>query len=111
MYRRHRGDMIEVYKIMTGKYDPDAVPKLERRCDNVSRIGERRGHSKQIFIRRAKHDFRKHSFTHRVGPVWNSLPEEVVEAISVDEFKVELDKHWEDQPMKYNYMESVVLNR
>jgi len=29
-YRRIRGDMIETYKIVTGKYDTSVSPKLEK---------------------------------------------------------------------------------
>ena len=32
-YRRYRGDMIEVYKILTGLYDARVVPLLERNVD------------------------------------------------------------------------------
>jgi len=35
-YRQVRGDMIEMYKILTGKYDADVTPKVNRyvRFDN-----------------------------------------------------------------------------
>ena len=38
---------------------------------------------------------RKFSFANRVVGLWNSLPEEVVSACSVNAFKNRLDKHWE----------------
>ena len=40
VYRRHRGDMIEVYKILHGLYDPEAGLVLER-----NEQGKTRGHS------------------------------------------------------------------
>src|SRR6266516_7054805 len=33
-YRRFRGDMIEVYKILNGFYDANVVPSLERNLDS-----------------------------------------------------------------------------
>ena len=35
--------------------------------------------------------------------MWNNLPEEVVNATSVNMFKTRLDKHWESQEIRYNY--------
>ncbi len=42
-------------------------------------------------------------FSNRVIVWWNSLPEEVVTAPSVDSFKACLDKHFENHPVVYNY--------
>jgi len=36
-YRRTRGDMIEAYKIITGKYDNAAAPKLAMVHSSVTR--------------------------------------------------------------------------
>ena len=42
-YRRHRGDLIEVYKIITHKYDPEVCDMFELR-----EYGITRGHTKKI---------------------------------------------------------------
>jgi len=42
-YRRIRGDMIETYKIMTGKYDIDIAHSLVGVCSSVTR-----GHSLRL---------------------------------------------------------------
>jgi len=36
-YRRIRGDMIETYKILTGKYDIETAPSLVGICSSVTR--------------------------------------------------------------------------
>ena len=41
-----------------------------------------------------KYDLRKHYFTNRVVPVWNSLPNNVVMADNINIFKNRLDKFW-----------------
>ena len=105
VYRRHRGDMIEIYKMLNGLYDEDVIPSIELRRDQVERSN--RGHLKQIFISRSNTDLRANYFTRRVAPVWNGLTEDIVSAVSVDSFKKKLDKFWEDHPMKYDYTESV----
>ncbi len=46
---------------------------------------------------------RANFFTARVVDMWNSLPEDVVSAPSVDAFKARLDKHWENVEWLYNY--------
>ena len=42
-YRRIRGDMIEVYKILTNKYDSGVNLYLEKQHDNITR-----GHSLKL---------------------------------------------------------------
>jgi len=43
------------------------------------------------------YNIRKYSFCARVVHIWNSLPNEVVEANTVNAFKNRLDKHWSNQ--------------
>ena len=107
VYRRHRGDMIEIYKMIHGWYDEDVIPKIELREDIVGR-GDNRGHSKQIFITRCTKDVRKYYFTKRAAPVWNSLTEEIVTAPTVDTFKKRLDKFWENQPVRLDFTAQLI---
>ena len=101
VYRRLRGDMIEVFKILSTEngYDKQASEGLLQRSHET----RTRGHSLKLEHRRARLDIRKHSFSHRVVKVWNSLPESVVNAPTVDTFKRRLDRHWKNQPIKYDY--------
>jgi len=46
-------------------------------------------------------DMRKFNFTNRIISVWNSLPDFVVSADTVDVFKTRLDRFWIDQEIRY----------
>ena len=100
-YRRARGDMIECFKILSRKYDPEVVPNLILRESAQSR--STRGNTLTLYQGRSKLDVRRNSFTQRNIPVWNSLLKEVVTANSLDSFKKNLDKHWSNQEMLYNH--------
>ena len=97
VYRRARGDMIEMYKILSGKYDHDV-------CDFVQLSSRTsRGHRYKISKEYVRLDTRKFSFVHRSVDMWNSLPEIVVEAPSVKAFESRLDKLWADKPWKFDF--------
>ena len=46
---------------------------------------------------------RKFNFTNIIISVWNSLPDFVVSADTVDGFKIRLDRFWLDQEIVYNW--------
>ena len=98
VFRRNRGDMIEVYKILTGKYDSSLPSILQRNSSSVTR-----GHSLKLHTYRPKYDLCKYFFTVRVINLWNSLPESVVSAVSVNSFKNRLDKLWATEEARFNY--------
>jgi len=104
-YRRHRGHMIEVFKILRNVYDPEITKGMLQLSNNT----RTRGHSLKLCAQPARRDIRKHSFVVRVIKPWNSLPEEVVMSSSVKMFEARLDKFWKDQPMKYDYKEELHL--
>jgi len=88
--RRQRGDLIECYKLLTGKenIDPHRFFQLS---DNIHGL---RGHSLKLSLNRCRLDLRKNFFSQRVISAWNSLPQHVVDATSVNSFKNRLDAHW-----------------
>ena len=94
--------MIEVYKLLQGKYDTDVSNIVKLHKDSDTREGTR-GHSLKLFIERAHTNVRKESFSLRVTRLWNDLPEVVVTAPSVNSFKNSLDKHWSTEEFLYNY--------
>jgi len=100
-YRRIRGDMIEVYKLLTNKYDDNTV-HLDRNLDTRTR-----GHTKKLVVKRCHYDVRKYSFCIRVISIWNSLPCEVISAPSVNSFKNRLDEFWADQGVVYDYKANI----
>ena len=98
-FRRIRGDMIETYKIVTGKYDTRGTKGLFT-C-NIS--STTRGNSLKLVKHRSRLDLRKYYSTNRVMELWNSLPHNVVTAPNVKTFERRLDKHWREHPMIYDF--------
>jgi len=67
-YRRIRGDMIEVYKILTNKYDSRVNLYLEKQQDSITR-----GHSlKLVNNNRCHYDLRKFYFAPRIVNVYGT---------------------------------------
>ena len=86
-YRRLRGDMIEMYKIITNKLDSDITLKF-----NIIPTVITRGNIYKIRQDHVRYDLRKFSFSDRVRTLWNSLPDSVVKAESVNRFSGRLDR-------------------
>jgi len=97
-FRRLRGDMIEAYKIITAKYDNTIAPKLM-----LSHNKNTRGNNYKLETFRTRYDLRKYFFTNRVIGAWNSLPNHVIMACSVNNFKSRLDQFWKEQDMCLDY--------
>ena len=88
-YRMRRGDMIQTYKIIHGI---DIVNK--DMFFSAVTVEATRGHKFKLFQKRSRLNVRANAFGNRVVPDWNSLPSDVVNAISVNSFKSKLDKFW-----------------
>ena len=101
-YRRLRGDMIQVYKIMHGLNDI--------KINNLFTMKELeinlRGYSMRIHKERAHLNIRKYSFTHRVVNTWNKLPMSAVNAPTINRFKSEVDAYLSTQLDKFSYRPS-----
>ena len=67
-FRRNRGDMIEVYIILTGTITINSTT---------------RGNPLKLCTYRPKYDLCKCNFMVRVISLWNSLPTHVITAVSV----------------------------
>ena len=85
--RRVRGDLIEVFKMMKGIDHVDFENFFK-----ISNIKNTRGHCYKLSKQRCKGERRRNFFTQRVINHWNKLPQEVIEADSVNSFKNKLDK-------------------
>lgn len=94
--RRERGDLIETYKIMTGKERVDQSQFFQLARNEYSL----RGHSLKVQKERSRLDIRRFSFSQRVVNNWNRLPQQVVNAESINQFKNLLDRHWRDMDVK-----------
>jgi len=98
VYRRARGDMIEVYKILHNLVDSTDQSPL-----HLADQGATRGHSFKLQKRYCRTALRAHAFSQRVVDKWNSLPEAVVSSPTLNAFKNSLDRHWSGCTNLYNY--------
>ena len=87
--RRIRGDMIETYKILTGKEDinPSKFFTMAR-----SRGDPSLRHNMRLYKPRPEKDIRRHFMVHRVIDNWNLLDKDVVEVDKTSTFKRKYDK-------------------
>ena len=88
-YRRRRGDMIHIYKILKGidRIDPS-------RFFMVSDQAITRGHSLMLLKQRSGSSLRQSVFSQRVINDWNALPAYVVDSPTLNTFKSRFGKNW-----------------
>jgi ribonuclease P/MRP protein subunit RPP40 len=93
---RVRGDLIETYKILTGKSDVD--PKtwfsLASDADPSIRTRATTGYLNLVQAPIGKTDVRKNFFSQRVVSHWNQLPEHVKKADKTNGFNNSLDEYF-----------------
>ena len=87
-HRRRRGDMIETFKYIKGKYTT-IKPEWKKN------VNQNRGNSCKLMKNRQVKRTRINYLTNRVVSDWNALPENVIQADTINQFKNRLDKHWE----------------
>ena len=87
--RRQRGDLIETYKLLNGYYNVDWTKFF-----SLTPVPSTRGHYAKLYKKTFKLQLRSNFFTQRCVNMWNSLPEFVVSATSIQSFKQQLDEHW-----------------
>jgi len=93
--RRLRGDLIETYKIITGKecIDPQHLFTFANPPYGLQ------GHSLKLYKHTVRLNIRKNFFSQRIIDHWNKLNQYVVDAPSTNSFKNRLDKHWSKSDM------------
>ena len=85
--RRVRGDLIETFKIMNG------IDRIARNKFFELNTGSRtRGHKFKLAKQRSRLEIRRNYFSQRVVNNWNKLPDNVINASTVNTFKNRLDK-------------------
>jgi len=57
------------------------------------------------------YNIRKYLFSSRVVNMWNSLPNDVVEADTINTFKNRLDKYWSNQDVLFNFNADLIETR
>ena len=105
-YRRARGDMIQVYKICQGLYDPITTKHLldiSPTNSTTTNTTTTRNNTYKITKYRTSYKKYKYFFTNRVNNLWRSLPERVVCAPSMDSFKNKIDEYLNDYKYAINF--------
>ena len=81
-----------------GVYDETASPHLPF---NIT--ANTRGNNYKLLNHSFHYDLRKHYFSACIVNIWNSLPNTVVDAGTVNTFKARLDKFWSHQVVKFDF--------
>ena len=100
VYRRLRGDMIEVFKHFHS-YD-----RITLSSSFQPRLRTSRKHNFQLYQRNPKDGIRglqSNSFYYRVIKTWNNLPKHVVNAGNTNIFKNRLDEHLKNEAIKFEH--------
>ena len=87
--RRLRGDLIETYKILNGFTGTSMNNYFTIITDSRTR-----GHSMKLFKERSRLNISKFFYSNRVISCWNSLPDYIIAAESINSFKNCLDNYW-----------------
>ena len=100
--RRERGDLIHMFKIMTGKDDVHHSTWFQLLADRDGGANTRAasGHLNVLLPGIGNSDVRRYFFSQRVAEKWNCLPDAVKMSGTVNQFKNSLDdfKAWGGHP-------------
>jgi len=75
-YRRYRGDMIELFKIVKGIYDHACIPHFDF-VELAKDLIRTRGNKYKLIQHHCHYDLRKFNFTNRVVPTGSALSNHV----------------------------------
>ena len=89
-YRRFRGDAIEIYKYLHGRYNVSGDPVGNA---HVMKGYDTRGHSLKLSVTQSKSRVRSNFLTCQMASVWNDLPSDIVDAPTIEAFKARLDRY------------------
>jgi len=96
-YKQIRGDMIEVYKTVSGKYDCDSAITPTLILSDTHKI---RGNNLRLQKSRLKYDMRKFYSSNRVVDQW---PNWVVTANNTQILKKRIDQYWQHQDIIFDF--------
>ena len=91
-----RGDMIEMFKMMTGKGNVD-FRKFLQLAPNREGALNTRGNTGYLNVAeppQCKDSVRRNFFSHRCPRIWNALPDSVKKAGTVTSFNAAYDDHY-----------------
>ena len=108
-YRRIRGQMIEVYKIINHIYDKNVSENILKFRPNAD--FNLKGNDYTLEQKRIYKPECKHFFCNKVVTIWNTLPNNVVLSESLNVFKNRLDKLWRNQDLLTDYRSCIDKKR
>ena len=91
LYRRRRGNIIQIFKILK-----DYVGIDKDKFFQIREGSRTRGHDYKIFKEHAVRLPRRNFLSQKSTKDWNSLSQEVVNAPSINAFKNKLDEYWSE---------------
>ena len=97
IYRRHRNDMIQVFRIF------NKIDKLDiNTFFTLNKTRTTRGHQFKLDKPRVEQNKRMHSFSQRVINPWNKLTHETVNCVTLNSFKTALENEWKNIDFKFD---------
>ena len=96
--RRVRGDLIQVYKILNNIDELDSNKFFE-----LSKFDITWNSVNKLFITHSRTNLRKHTFSNRAAPLWNTLPQNIKQANTLNRFKNLIDGHKIITNIKYDF--------
>jgi len=90
--------MIEVFKVVSGKYDSSVSIQIP-----TNEISSTRGNKYKLITDSFRLDIRKYSFSSRIVNICNSLPNQVVDVSSINLCKSRLDNFWSCQDVMFDW--------
>jgi len=92
---------------LRGKYDSEINEWITDK--SIERQYDTRNHRFALQQSHIHCDIRKFSFSNRIIPLWNSLPDNIVSSPTINTFKARLDKFWENQDVRYNWKADILF--
>jgi len=98
--RRTRGDLIEIYKLFNNLYDLDVSLFFKTRSEVLTRKSiVLRGHNYYISKPLSRLNIHQNSFLCRSIDIWNELPYNIVNALTLNSFKSKIDNWFLENKM------------
>ena len=95
--RRERGDLIQMFKIINGIEKVNWIKHIEFKRRQLRDHHDKK-YNREIITKSMRDCTARHNFfTNRIAKAWNELPENVIEAKSVNSFKARLDKYYQEK--------------
>jgi len=96
--------MAEVFKIVHNFFHLEAAVKL-----NFNTFCTTRGNKYKLQKSSCHYNTGKYAFSSGVVNMWNSLPNNVVEADTINTFKNRLDRYWSNEDVLFNFYADLIV--